>query len=256
MSLINEALKKAQRQRSLDAAPLSGAPSGVAAAAVTTHVPAATKRASRAPLWFALGLLALGSVVTGVIMRFGFPDAPEVAARPTPPSPAPAVATPPPPPTTLPPPPPTPVTPVQPFATPPPAPLPPLETAPVTVVFSVPTITPPSAPVAPLSKPEPAPLPPTPTPVVSAPPPAPASVSVPALAPPPTVTANQIRDRLASLRITGVRGAGREARVLINERVWRIGEVVLPDLGLTLGAVHPGRLVFIDTAGREYERAL
>ena len=71
MSLINEALKKAQRQRSLDSAPLSSAPSGVAAAAVTTHVRAASHKRSNAPLWFGLGLGARGAGAPARGVRVG-----------------------------------------------------------------------------------------------------------------------------------------------------------------------------------------
>ncbi|MBC8010568.1 MAG: hypothetical protein H7067_10785, partial [Burkholderiales bacterium] len=86
MSLINEALKKAQRQRSLDAAPLSSAPSGVAAAAVTTHERAASHRRSYAPVWFGLGLLVLGVGATVVIMRYGItPGTPSPSSASVPP---------------------------------------------------------------------------------------------------------------------------------------------------------------------------
>ncbi|TAG29711.1 MAG: hypothetical protein EAZ36_04000, partial [Verrucomicrobia bacterium] len=87
MSLINEALKKAQRQRSLDAAPLSSAPSGVAAAAVATHERAAThRRSGLAPLWFGLSILLLGASAAVLLMRYGFDASPapsgEVAIAP------------------------------------------------------------------------------------------------------------------------------------------------------------------------------
>lgn len=267
MSLINEALKKAQRQRSLENAPLSAAPSGIAAAAVATHDPAASRRASRAPLWFGLGLLALGSIVTAVLMRFGFPAETVAATTPSPtnttlssrpPSPglAPETIAPPTPQPTQATPPATPVSPV---------PLPAFAT---TTARIPPTTTPPTpspagqAPGAAgnatrsttprLFVPPPEPAPPEPRPVAVSPvTTAPAPVALNSAAPDP-----RIRERLASLRITGIRGSGREARVLINERVWRVGDLVIPDLNLTLASVQPGLLVFQDPSGRLFERAL
>jgi hypothetical protein len=64
-----------------------------------------------------------------------------------------------------------------------------------------------------------------------------------------------VYDFLNTLRITGVRGIDREARVLMNERVWRLNDVVSPDLGLRLSAVRPGLLVFTDAKGRTYEKS-
>ena len=57
-----------------------------------------------------------------------------------------------------------------------------------------------------------------------------------------------------NLRLAGVRGLDREARVLMNERVWRLNDIVSPDLGLRLSAVRPNLLVFTDAQGKTYEK--
>jgi hypothetical protein len=252
MSLINEALKKAQRQRTLDAAPLSGAPSGVAAAAVTTHVAAASHRRSLAPLWFGLGLLALGVGATVLVMSFRFDPAP--AAIPVAVTPAAAVVESPP------------VTPA------PIQPVTPVVETPTAVVI-LPSFAPPAAPA-------PAPVPNATRPVAS--PPQPVAVAAPVTPQPPTQSAAapaapaatpvtpvadfaaekaayaahaaRVYEFLNTLRLTGVRGLGAEARVLMNERVWRLNDVVSPELGLRLSAVRPGLLVFTDASGRTYEK--
>lgn len=256
MSLINEALKKAQRQRTLDSAPLAGAPTGVAAAAVTTHVRAASHRRSYAPVWFGLGLLVLGVVSTVLVMRYGFPaDPAPTAAAPTPvvvaaTAPAPDLA-------------PAPIA----ITTPAPQPVAPAPQSPAAATPE-PAITftlPPAAPAvattpAPATAPAPAPTPvavatPTPTP---APTPAPAPVRVAPVVAAPTAAEREakIYAFLSAIRLTGVRGLDREARVLMNEKVYRLNDTVDADLGLRLSGVRPGLLLFTDSTGRVYEKRL
>jgi hypothetical protein len=219
MSLINEALKKAQRQRTLDAAPLSAAPSAVAAAALTTHVRAASHRhRSDSPLWFAFGFLLLGVVSTVVVMRYGFPSAaPEVVAYPRPQPPA------------LPSPPQTVIS----------------ATAPV--VFNPPVATYPNS-AAPLSTPLPASSSGT-------------TITVPVLPVVPPVASNsrptheaQVQAFLSTARLSGVRGVEAKARVLMNEKIYALDDLVEPTLGLRISAVRPGLLVFTDRQGRTYEK--
>lgn len=280
MSLINEALKKAQRQRSLDAAPLSSAPSGVAAAAVTTHVRAASHKRSLAPLWFGLGVLALGAGTTALVMRYGFdsgknePAGPVALAPVAPPPPASA-----------------------PVAAPASAPEAPAVSvtspagaaapaAPMVVLPPIPAATPntPASPPAPAAHPAPAASAPaiarsapSPAPAVSTPTtpvapvapaassqvtvplpessaPAPAPVTPVAAAPSPAEREAKIYAFLNTLRLTGVRGLDRDARVLMNERVWRLNDIVAPELGLRLSAVRPNLLVFTDAQGKTYEK--
>jgi len=272
MSLINEALKKAQRQRTLESAPLSHAPSGVAAAAVTTHVRAASHRRSYAPVWFGLGLLVLGAGATALIMRYGFTPAAEVqvasagpstaataptssapatapaaTARPPEPEPLPAITLPPLNPTAA-----TPRAPAAPAAPPAAAPTKPAES--ITAA--------PSAPVAPPAPPTARPATPVvpavaapakPAPLAAAPRPAPAPTPVAPVAAAPDQAA-RIQTFLAEARVAGVRGQNAQARVLLNEKVFRLNDVVEPELALRLSGVRPGLLVFTDARGRTYEK--
>jgi len=57
-----------------------------------------------------------------------------------------------------------------------------------------------------------------------------------------------------TLRITGIRGADRDARILMNERVWRLNDLVFPEYGLRITGVKPGLLIFTDAQGNTYEK--
>lgn len=114
------------------------------------------------------------------------------------------------------------------------------------------------------------------TPAANVPPAAPAiapsttvAVSAPSPAPPvtpasPAVTAplanatprpdEKIAEYLDRLRILGVRSPGPDARVLIGERVYRINDVVDRSLGIRLQKVDPGKITFIDAAGVTYTK--
>ncbi len=264
MSLINEALKKAQRERNLGATPTASAPSGIAAAAVTTHVRTASHRSSNAPLWFGLGLLLLGGVVTAVVILFVLNPSPAPASSTATTQPAVAAA------------------PQRPAPTPAAAPEIPLPT------ITVPSM---SAPVAAAAAPTPAPVPavviappaPPPAPVPAAistpaPPPAPVAVATakkapapavavsvvqPTPAPPPVAVSRVVVNNdakvyavLDKLRITGVRGTGIEARVLMNEKVYRINDLIDRELGLRLTEVSSSLLVFVDASGHKYQKPL
>jgi hypothetical protein len=268
MSLINEALKKAQRQRSLDSAPLSSAPSGVAAAAVTTHVRAASHKRSHAPLWFGLGLVALGAVATGLVMRYGIDSTPAPAH----PVPVKTAAVPPAPVSTP---------PRQAVSSQPLVGTEPVPSAPMVVLPAIPVIKPtevappPASSVSPLTVATPTVEPitvPTAVPTAAAPAvlvapvattPAVTQPSAAAVAPTPVVPVAVLTQAereaktyefLTNLRLTGVRGLDRDARVLMNERVWRLNDVVSPELGLRLSAIRPNLLVFTDAQGKTYEK--
>jgi len=264
MSLINEALKKAQRQRSLESAPLSSAPSGVAAAAVTTHVRAASHKRSFAPIWFGLGVLALGAASTVLVMRYGFNDTPSASSVTSP-----VVASP--------------VAPVA--VSPAPASTPPSSTPPTAAMAETPAIVLPAfseSAVATSPAPSPAPAPAaapqgsvqqsslsatTPAVETNTAPAAPVAQVTPVdsvskvtpVAPlQPSDAAVQdakIQAFLNSARITGVRGGDKDARLLMNERVWRPGDSVSPELGLRLQSVRAGRILFTDAQGKTYEKA-
>ena len=274
MSLINEALKKAQRQRTLDNAPLASAPSGIAAAAVTTHERAATHRRTQAPIYFGLGLLVIGVVATALVMHYGIAPKAEpglALARATvakQPAPAPAAPTAPPQPV---PPPPlaeAPASEPAPMITfTPPAPAPttsaptvsaPTVSAPKSTAKPAPTESAPPAaplpptPLAPVTKTENAPAP-TPPKLVAAPPPPATPVSL-VTGPTDAERSARIYAFLSTLRLTGVRGVNAQARVLMNEKVFRLNDVVDAALGLRITAVQPGRLIFTDPKGQTYEK--
>ena len=86
----------------------------------------------------------------------------------------------------------------------------------------------------------------------------PAAPLAPAVAAPAATTAPRADDKIAEhldrLRILGVRSPGPEARVLIGERVYRINDLVDRALGLRLQKVEPGRITFVDAAGATYTK--
>ena len=79
------------------------------------------------------------------------------------------------------------------------------------------------------------------------PPPAPAATTAPR-------ADDRVAEHLDRLRILGVRSPGPEARVLIGERVYRINDLVDRALGLRLQKVEPGRITFVDAAGATYTK--
>jgi hypothetical protein len=95
-------------------------------------------------------------------------------------------------------------------------------------------------------------------PVAQVSPVAPVSKVVPVASPQLGDSADQdakIQAFLNSARITGVRGGDKDARLLMNERVWRPGDSVSPELGLRLQAVRAERILFTDAQGKTYEKA-
>jgi hypothetical protein len=100
---------------------------------------------------------------------------------------------------------------------------------------------------------------PSTTVVVSTPPPAPPIASAsPTVAVPPANPMprpdEKIAEYLDRLRILGVRSPGPEARVLIGERVYRINDIVDRTHGLRLQSVEPGRITFVDPSGASYTK--
>ena len=96
-------------------------------------------------------------------------------------------------------------------------------------------------------------------PRVSPPPaPAPANPVVAAAAPVAPVVAGPAKnDERVSLfvdaiRVAGIRPSGTESRVLMNDRVFRINEIVERNFGLRLTKVEPNTLTFTDGNGAVY----
>ena len=61
---------------------------------------------------------------------------------------------------------------------------------------------------------------------------------------------------LDKLRVTGVRAAGTDSKVLMNDRVYRVNDMVDYELGLRLTGVNTVALTFIDDNGIAYTKTL
>lgn len=288
MSLINDALKKAQKlQTQQPAAPV--------VAPLSAPAPVVVRRGRSPNLRpIVLGAAALAVTLVGVVAltMLVMNKAPGPAPQKTPPSPAPtrqtpaaptsqsqspvvAVASPTAVPATLPSgapsspvavaPPPT-----TPSSTPPPAAVSVSMTANAAhppapaVVSPPPSSTPaPSIAVAPSptvsSAPEPAVVRP---PVLTVPArattvSAPVSPPAPAPAVPTAPRQNtKILTYLDALHVTGVRSAGAESKVLMNDRVYRPNDMVDYELGLRLTGIATTALTFVDDSGMVYTKTL
>jgi hypothetical protein len=87
--------------------------------------------------------------------------------------------------------------------------------------------------------------------------PDPALATVIATAPPaPVVTAPKHDERvnqfIDTIRVAGIRSSGTESRVLMNDRVFRVNEIVERNFGLRLTKVEPNTLTFTDANGAVY----
>jgi hypothetical protein len=215
MSLINEALKKAQHQRTgsaLDAPPMPGGGSGGGRG--NQGMPKGT-----------LVLLIAGAavvIVISVVATVYFINrtpAPKIA---TVPATSPSVAT----------------------AT---APAPTAAAAPSPVIIA-PVIIKAPAPVVE--------LPSAPPPVVEEPAPAPAATTAAPTPAPEPVVEGSLADRIANfvdkVRVTGIRTSENGSKVLMNDRVYRLNDVVDRKLGLKLVKIAADSLTFADANGATY----
>lgn len=258
MSLINDALKKAQRDRD-PAAPTAALGFG-----------SAGRSRTRTPAQHWLLVLGSGALVL-VVLSVAFtllwttPDTPPrktataaPAARPasTDPAPDPAPA----------------VVPVLPPARPAPAETPPAAVAAASELpsptvtaaptSSVPTAAPaqPEAPAAVSKPPEPdtpdSPARAAPYPETQASAPSPVSPTAARAAPLVPRPDEKVAAYIGTLRVAGVHALGEESRVLINERVYRVNEVIERNLGIQLVLIEPGRLHFVDGRGVTYVKHL
>jgi len=57
-----------------------------------------------------------------------------------------------------------------------------------------------------------------------------------------------------ALRVTGIRASGSDSKVLMNDRVFRLNDIVERTLGLRLTGVAADRLSFTDPNGLVYTR--
>jgi hypothetical protein len=86
--------------------------------------------------------------------------------------------------------------------------------------------------------------------------PAPTSTAVPAAVVPPPADPKAPDERIAafvdSIRVTGIRSSGAESRVLMNERVYRVNDVIDRALGVKLIKATADTLTFSDARGVTY----
>jgi hypothetical protein len=225
MSLINEALKKAQKQRTGETPPLTAMPSvgGESAARIARRgQPAGFNTLI---LRIGLGVAGLAIVVVAAVLLID-----RKAAAPVPP---PAVTTNVPAPSTQPKP-----GVSAPAATPSPA------TASVAATTSAAPATTPSTTVvfAPVEAPKPV------EPAAIQPAPEPAKPAV----------ARKLEPRaikyIESIRVAGIRAASGDRKVLMNDRVYRIGDTVEAEMGLKLAGITVNSLTFEDENGGRYTR--
>ena len=245
MSLINDALKKAQRQRTAEPAPPVPSALGPAPSS-KRHKPGTVQTLYTHPVAGA-GVVLFTILVGVAVWWFAFrapPAPPPVVRAPVvvPRATAPAVAV---------------AAAVKPAAAGKPAAPAPAEAA---------TIPPPGAPVEAAGKPAPpAPAPaskePAPPPAVKPAAPAAPPVVPPAAAavtpepPPPPKPNPAILVFIDNIRLSGVRSAGAESKILMNDRVYRVNDVVDVKLGLKLTAVQSNALTFVDEHGMVYRKS-
>ena len=260
MSLINEALKKAQRLRTED-------PAGSAPPIPGGGIPVAKRAQPRSTQQLVvLGVGGIVLVVLSVVVTVwlvnrpsAVPPASPVAAHPAPKTaqdstaPAPVIVPP--------------VIAPAPVADAPPKPAapPPAVAANATPVVPVPApaivkAAPPALPIAAaVHAPAPTPAPPpapTPSPATAAtdssPPP---TAAAPAPTPPPAEPVKsdeRVHAFVDAIHVTGIRSSGSDSRVLMNDRVFRVNDIVERNLGLRLTKVESGSLTFTDANGATY----
>lgn len=253
MSIINDALKKAARQRAQEEGDLAHLMPGASRA----HAPRGEKgRPTQTVILVAAGAVALivvSVVVTGILVTGKPAAAPGAAAKPTPAPSQPAAA-----PAAL----------VQlpavalvsvPRATSPiptPAPTIVYRPAPTAVPTAVPTAEPTTVPTpvpteAPTSPPAPAFAA---APVISLHPPTPAA---PVAANPGAQAHNDLVQGLVdAIKVTGVRAAGAESKALIDGHVYRLNDILDRATGLRLVGVEPDHVTFMDSQGVTYVKNL
>ncbi len=69
----------------------------------------------------------------------------------------------------------------------------------------------------------------------------------------PTMT-EQVQAFVDAVRVTGIRSSGADSKVLMNDRVYRVNDIVDRALGVKLVRVESERLIFADADGMTYEK--
>jgi outer membrane biosynthesis protein TonB len=231
MSLINDALKKAARQRAEEQADLvAPMPGGGSRRPSRQGAPMRTQTMVLIGA-AALALIVVSAVITGMMMN-AKPEAKAPAADKPAPSPVPQ----------------------------PQAPAAKIVIQAPVMAASVPK---PAAPV-PTAVPTPtaAPSPtPTPAPIVQAAPPAAPSSPAPSVASSPAPAAaspqghtDMVQGIVDAFHISGVRLAGTGSKALVDGHVYKLNDIVDKSLGLRLVKVDEDRLTFADKEGNTYVR--
>jgi hypothetical protein len=247
MSLLNEALKKAQRQQHTEQ---QASARVIVQSSFAGTAPAVTRTGMSTRLFTLLiagAVVLVSGSVLGTVLLLRKPDAAKAAPAPlalTAPTPA-----------------------APPAAAPQPAAIVTQATSAadagsLAIRVAIPTtpVTPAPTEATPASVPEPAAAVTT-TPVPAAAP-APAAVTTPqiriASIDEDTAAARETAaySVINAMRISGIRGTGTDSRVLIDGRVYRINSVVDRTLGLRLTAVEADRLLFTDSRGTVFTRML
>lgn len=246
MSLINDALKKAQRLRTED--PLGTAPPmpGGGGARVAKR---GQPRTAQQLVLIVAGVVVL--VVLTVVATVWLVN------RPTTPKPAPAIAASPAPKSATVVGAPAPII-VAPVIKPAPVPVAAAPVPPPTV--TAPAVAPSAAPRAPVQAPVAAqstpPASPTPAPTVASEAPVATTAELLPAAPPPPITPAKADERIHvfvdAIKVTGIRSSGDDSRVLMNDRVFRLNDIVDRALGVRLTKVEPNILTFTDANGATY----
>jgi hypothetical protein len=231
MSLINDALKKAARQRAQEHSDLGPLTPGGGGSRARQGGPMRTQT------MVLIGAAAVALVVVSVVLTGAFVTSrPE--AKPASPIPAPAPAK---------------------------SPANVAAQAPSVIAVTVPRViapaptaapAPTSAPVV-VAQPSPTPAPavvaaavavPAAVPAVTAP----AASAAPAPTAAPQSRAEQVQAYVDGLVVTGARSAGSDSKALVNGHVFKLNDVLDKALGLRLARVDPDHLTFVDGAGDTY----
>ena len=62
----------------------------------------------------------------------------------------------------------------------------------------------------------------------------------------------RIHQYVEAIHVTGIRSSGNESKVLMNDRVYRVNDIVDRTLGIRLTKVSPDSLTFTDANGVTY----
>ncbi|MFT3781681.1 MAG: hypothetical protein QM790_06645 [Nibricoccus sp.] len=126
-------------------------------------------------------------------------------------------------------------------------------------VQATPTVAKPAVPAStpePASKVEPPKAEPQPKPIATAEPPKPAPTVLPPIysprAPAPINSNTRIQSFIERLRVTGVRISDSGSKVILNDHLFSVGEIVDSGLELKLVRIEPGVITFTDSAGKRY----